>query len=552
MAITTVTIVKNGCRETRWYVQAVIYLPTFLLCSFAAAQQQTMQQTEKPSHGFIPTIDVVSHAYQIKNPSFDGSDDGAALEITPGLAWYYYGPQLLTQIDVNHQKVWYKDDQRSSFSLNEYSFNNQLRGFDNRLVWTLGASRGHIVRGNGVGGAVFRDKITNVGGLSQTDRYDTELLLTTARHKPVQYALNLAAGKVKSDQPEQDDLLGNIDNERLRASVTTSRDYRYGGIYWRAAADASRTERAERNKLVQDKAQLQLGLPLFAGIGIVVKGNYEKNSIRDSDFTNDFSSVGTGLEWHFGKASRINVTYNNVIKGRDQSNYLATDFLLAPSRRTSLSGFWDKRYFGHTAQLAGQYNLKFLSLRLSYNDNISTRSFLETELNDLGLFVCPGSTTDIGDCVTLPRADYQPLPGQQILQFSEFDTSIQDDVILTRQGTLGIGYKRNRYAGSLQLLSSELRYEETERVDRRHSLSIQNSFRLTTNSSVSMNIKALDYTVGSTGREDRNLAYELAWNRTLSSSAELSVTARHNRRNSSDSEFEYQENRLSVSYQYQF
>ncbi|MDP4536388.1 TIGR03016 family PEP-CTERM system-associated outer membrane protein [Alkalimonas collagenimarina] len=542
MAITTVAPINTRRRFIRRSVLTASIIQALWASSLAMAQGQT----------FTPAIEVTSHAYQLKGPQFDGTDKGAALDVVPSLAWRYQGPRLNTRFDVNHQRVWYKDSQRSPFSLNEYTFNNQLTGFDRRVIWTMDASRSHIVRGGGQGSAVFRDKITNIEGLSRTERYGTNLLLSNARHREAQYSLNLSARKIESKRPEQDDLLGDIDNEELRASFNTSRAHQYGGVYWRGAANSARTEREGRDKLIRDNAQLQIGFPLFARLALITKGNYENNSIQNSSFTNEFSSAGAGVEWHFGQASRFNVTYNTVLSDSEQSNFVAADFLLAPSRRTSLSGSWDKRYFGRTAQLSGQYNLRFLSMRLSYVDQINTRSFLEAELVDLGLFVCPDGSSDIGDCVTLPGSDYQLSPGEQVQQFFDIETGIREDVILNRQGSFALGYQRNRLTSSLQLSSSELRYVETDRVDRRHTASLENSVRLTPVSRVRMNIRAFDYTFGNTGREDRSWLYELGWSRELSSFSELSITARHSRRNSSNADFEYRENRLSIGYQYRF
>ena len=90
--------------------------------------------------------------------------------------------------------------------MNEYDFINQLSAFNQQLIWTVDASRGHFVRGGAEGGAgVFRDRITNLQGLSQTDRLGTSLQLSNARHRKAQFAVNLSARHVDSEQPEDND-----------------------------------------------------------------------------------------------------------------------------------------------------------------------------------------------------------------------------------------------------------------------------------------------------------------------------------------------------------
>ena len=541
MAITTVTATNSVFPSFRPALVAVSVAAVFCFPTALSADSS-----------FSPAVELTTHGYQLKLPPSMETDKGAALEVVPSLAWRYQGPRMQSRVDVNHQRVWYKDSQRSPYSLNEYTAQNSLSGFDRRLVWTLNASQNHQIRGGGEGAGLFRDRITTVDSLSRTNRYGTNVLLSNAPHKEAQFALDLSANKFESNRPAEDDSFGNIDNEQFRANFSTSKVHQHGGVFWRGGGSLARTNREERARLVRDNAQLQLGIPLLPGLAWMVKGAYEQNSIQNSDFTNEFSSAGTGLEWQFGRVSRINLTYNKVLSDNDQSNFVAADFLLAPSRRTSLSGSWDKRYFGRTAQVAGDYRLRFLTMRLSYSDNLTTRSFLETELLDLGIFVCPDGSSDIGDCTTFPGPGYQLGVNEQLLQFFDTDLNIRDDVILNRQGAFALGYSRNRLTTSLQLSSSELRYVEQSRVDRRHNASLLTSWQLTSISRLQANVRAYQYNFGVNQREDKSWQYELGWTRNLSSVSDINITAKRSRRDSNLDEFDYRENRLSLSYSYRF
>ncbi|MCH8538653.1 MAG: TIGR03016 family PEP-CTERM system-associated outer membrane protein [Alkalimonas sp.] len=500
---------------------------------------------------FSPRVTVTGHGYSLDFPSQPESDRGAALEVEPGLAWRYQGARLLTRLDLSHQQVWYEDNERDSFSLNEYRFQNILTGFDRRLTWSVDARQNYSVRA-GEGGAIFRDKITNAGELSKTRRFGTALSMETARHKEAQYSLNLSARQTISERPQQDDLLGDIESEQYSLAFRTFKNHEHGGLFWRGSSSVMRTDRAERNRLTQDSVDLLVGVPLLPSLAWTVQGRYDQNNVRNSTFTNEFSSAGSGLEWNFGRISRINVSYNTVLTGRDDGNFVSADFLLAPTRRTSLSGYWDRRYFGRTAQLSGQYNLRFLTMRLSYTDRVSTRNFLETELIDLGVFVCPDDAQDIGDCSNFPGPGYELGVNEQLQQFFDVDTQIRDDVVLNRQGALNIGYSRNRLTLGLRLSSSELDYQEIDRVDRRHNASLETSWRLTPHSRVRANLRGYKYNFSNTGREDKSWQYELGLVRNLSHASDINLSVRHNRRDSNNDNFDFRENRLSVSYKYQF
>ncbi|MCC5852490.1 MAG: TIGR03016 family PEP-CTERM system-associated outer membrane protein [Alkalimonas sp.] len=500
---------------------------------------------------FSSRLGITGHGYWLDSPSQDGKDNGAVVELEPGLRWRYQGPKLQTRIDASHQRVWYSDGDQDTLSLNEYSLQNVLTGFDRRARWSLDASQRHTVRA-GQGGAIFRDRITNPGELSKTRRLGTGLSLETARHKEAQFALSMSGRKVKSERPQQDDFLGDINSEQYDLRLQTSRDQQYGGLYWRGNGNLSRTEREERERLTRDSAHMLFGVPLLPSVAWTVQGRYEKNNVRNTSFTNEYNTAGTGLEWQFGRVSRINLSYNTVLKGRDDGDFVSADFFIAPSRRTSLSGQWDRRYFGRTAQVNGQYNLRFLTMRLSYTDRVSTRNFLETELIDLGVFVCPDDASDIGACFNLPGADYELGANEQLQQLFDVDVQIRDDVVLNRQGALVIGYSKNRLTTSLNLSSSEQRYQEIDRVDRRHNASLQTAWRLTPHSSIRANVRAYQYNFGNDNREDKSWQYELGWARDLTASSDLNLTARHSKRDSSNDNFDFRENRLSLRYNYRF
>lgn len=539
MAITTVTATKPF--KLKYNVLAVSIIAICCLPSALGADSS-----------FSPALELSSHGYQLKSAPAMATDKGAALEVVPSIGWRYQGPRMQSRVDLNHQRVWYKDSQRSPYSLNEFDASNSLAGFDRRLVWTLNASQNHQIRGGGEGAGLFQDRITTAGSLSRTNRYASNLRFSNARHKEAQFLLNLSANKLESRRPEQDDLFGNIDNEQFGVSFATSKAHQHGGVFWRGGGSAFRTHRDDRDRLIRDNGQLQIGIPVLPGLAWMLKGNYEQNSIQNSDFTNEFSSVGTGFEWYFGRVSRLNFTYNTVLSDSEQADFVGADFYLAPSRRSSLSGSWDKRYFGRTVQLAGDYRLRFLTMRLSYTDQLTARSFLEAELVNLGIFVCPDGAADIGDCFTLPGPGYEPAANERLQQFFDLDLNIRDDVILNRQGAFALGYNRSRLTSSLELSSSELRYVEQNRVDRRHNASLQASWRLTPHSRLRTNVRGYKYSFGASDRDDKSWQYEIGWGRDLSSASDINLTARHSRRSSTVESFNYRENRLSVSYMYRF
>lgn len=500
---------------------------------------------------FAPQLRLSSYGYQLKQEPANDWDKGAAATVSPILRWTLNGNNLKSSLFWQTESIWYDDAQRDHKNYNEYRFNNVLSGFDQRVQWGVNAASSYQVRNSQLN--VFADKITGAEFLSRNSSYGSFLNFQTFPTAKVNTALNLNYRRNKSEAPDVQDGFSTFDNDQYSAALQLASRDRSADFFWVASGSYGRTTREVADDFISETASFLIGVPLYHRVSVIGRASYESNN-SSSSFNNDFRSYGAGLELKLGRVSRVNVSVNrstttNPLQEEDET-YVAGDFYLAPSRRTSLSGYWDRRYFGRTAVISGQYNLRHLTMRLSVNDTVRSMSALDYELEDLN-FICPDGSTNIGDCFLRPP-NYQPGAGEYEWSLPIVRQDIREDIVLRRAGTLNIGYNKNRLQLGLGVSISEDEYVELNRVNRSNNYHLNASWKLSEHMKLVSSVRFYQLKYVTEQRNDDNLSASVGLEKKLSAHSVMSVNVRRTSRESNIADRDISENRVWVSYQYNF
>ncbi|MDX1678930.1 hypothetical protein, partial [Arsukibacterium sp.] len=358
------------------------------------------------------------------------------------------------------------------------------------------------------------------------------------------------------DEPDNDDGLPAFDNDNYRAGVLLASRDRSRTTFWRLEGAVGKTRRQQLRDYDNRAVQATVGLPISSRLSLIGRGSYEYTD-NNNFYQNEFSSYGGGVELKLGRVSWVNVSVNRATTKRfeeeDENNtYWATEFYLAPSRRTSLEGAYDRRYFGRTASLAGQYHIRALTLRLNVTDAVQTQTELDRELTDLGIFVCPDSASDFTDCYRPPNPNYSPRPGESYQQVFDVGLELDQQLVLRRSASLALGYTKRRLSVNLTANASDIEYVERSDEQRNRSVSLRTGWRFSERSSINaaLQIYQIDYQFAN--RKDDNILLSVGYDVTLSEHSDLSVSLRRTERNSSSDSFTASENRVWLTYIYTF
>ncbi|MGP9801156.1 TIGR03016 family PEP-CTERM system-associated outer membrane protein [Rheinheimera sp. NSM] len=504
-----------------------------------------------------PELELGSYAFWVRDEEQSpGVDKGLAALVTPSLRVNATGNNLSSSLYLQNEAVWYEDAQRSHKSLTEYSWRNLATAYDKRLSFGLNASSNNRVRNSQNG--VFSDIITGSENLSKTTSYGANLGFTTLRTADVRAQLGLSYRELHSEAPEVDDGSGDFDNNSYAATLDLGSATRQSTLFWQFNGNYRKTEREARDDFVSKSANGNAGMPLAPGLSLIGRGSYESND-NTSNFSNEFRSYGVGLEYQFGRASRINVTQNRYTTGNNDSSqadasgtYVGMEVFLAPSRRTTLSYNLDRRYFGRTANLQASYNMRFLSVRLALTDSVQTQSSLEEVFQDLGIFVCPDGVTQISECFRPPSNNYELGTGESFRQLFDVELELSEEVIKRRSAALTVGYSKNRLALSVQASKNEDEYVESARLTERNTFSMQASWQLSQHDALLFNARYYEIDYSSGQRRDSNSSLELGVNHKINNNADVSASVRRVMRNSTLDSFDIEEDRVWLTYSHKF
>lgn len=503
---------------------------------------------------FEPTLRSALYAYQIEPELSTSKDEGAAWELSPALAWYRSAANMQTRFNWQHDSLLYKDEQRERSHYNELTFSNELTALNRRLSWEVNAQQNYQIRDSRRG--IFSDKITGAENLSKVLSYGSAVRyrnIPTAKYR-TEVALRFT--EFDSDATLADDGFGSYETTSYSMNWAFGTSARAMNFFWLYDGVAQEIERSSDSDVSIRTHNLTLGVPFAPNISVVGRLGSERVD-NQSNYNNKFDYFGGGLEYRFGARSRINLTVNKSDSGvagenSETDTYVATEFVFAPTRRTSFEGSLDRRYFGRSLVLQGKYNLRFLSIRANVSDRVLTQNLFDFEMQDLGVFVCPNNSSSFADCFRPPTNQYVPAPDENLQQLNIVSAELRQEVVKIRNTGINVGYAKNRLNLNVNLNIVTTDYVERGDESENRNIGLQASWQLNDHNKLFSNISYYDIDYSNDNRKDNNLSAAIGYQRTLTAKSEAKVTVRRLNRNSSLADFDNSENRIWLDYQYRF
>jgi len=542
-----ITMAPNNCRKLRTRL-------AYCACLVTLACATVMQSATAAQTRLSPELRTALYGYQLDLSGQPDKDKGAAWEVEPSLSWLRQSAAMQTRIRWQHNTVVYKDEQRDDRHFNDLLLANRMTFLRDRISWDLNASQSYQLRNSRLG--IFSDKITGGENLSRVQRYGSGLSYRSLPSSPYRVEAALSYNNTDSQSPLIDDGLFEYKTDAYSGSWLLGTNQRGLNFFWQYNGQLQEIERSRGPDVSIRNHALVMGVPFAPNFSVIGRAGAERVD-NGSAVDNKFDYFGAGVEYRFGARSRINVTMNRSDssvfgQAKDTNTYVASEFVIAPTRRTSLEGNFDRRYFGRTMSLQGRYDLRFLSMRLRMTDNIRTQNLFDREEEELGIFVCPDTATDFNDCYRPPSNLYVPVFGESLQELSIINAELREELVQTRNIGFSLGYSKNRLNLNLTLSSRETDYLETNEFNRSHNVSLDSSWRLDQRNRLTAAISYYDIDYRNEARQDKNLSLSAGYIRTLSASSDLRITARRLNRNSTLEQFDNSENRVWLEYKHRF
>lgn len=500
----------------------------------------------------MPALSLTSYGYGVKQAGAD-TDRGMAQSINPGLNLRYQGSWLQTNLGVDHEALYYRDEQRENSGYSNFRFDNRASFLRDQLQFQLSSARSHRAAGNQF--SRYADEVTNGDQMAKVDNNSARMAFTNNKLDWLNSKIALSVDESSTDRINDPLLLDpsltafDLSNRRYGADIALNSARRNSAVFWDLDINTAKTDRENALDYYNRRGSATLGVSLLSGLALIGRGSYESNSDigtgnRYADFR-DYDSVGAGLEWKITERSWWNLTYNKIDDQQGGTEYIGTEFSFQPSRRTRLSGNFDRRFFGRTAQVSGSYNLKKLNMQLSFSDSVDSL----LGFSGAGSFSCgPGEVFFQGLCLVLPNPPIQ-------------NDNLNESLVIRRNGSFSLGYVFSRLTLQLQLGARRDIYLEQDAETKDNYANLSANWLLSQRHSLAMNtsfsdVKYLGNQLGTGGnfgqREGQQGSAELSLIRRMNPQLTGTLSAKHVKVDFKETLDDYQENRLSLEFRFQF
>lgn len=249
--------------------------------------------------------------------------------------------------------------------------------------------------------------------------------------------------------------------------------------------DRSKNEQGNQGDFASRAASGFVDIQLFQNWALRITGEHEGNQISSRNDTSNvvrtFNTYGAGLTYRQSENRYASITSNvsnSDLESDDGLSFVGLDVKWALSNRTIFSVNYGRRFFGETANAELSYNSKHFRTAFSYSEDVTNASRLLANPENLGVFVCPVNSVSISGCFQPNSLNYAPQADEQLVQLTNQNIEINDNIIVRKTSNFQLGYDFSRFKIGVSSLYSEDDALDQDRLTRTYSIGTDLSFRL--------------------------------------------------------------------------
>ncbi len=513
-----------------------------------------------------PALSSAVYAYGIKDQTSD-ADRGMAYEILPSLDLAFKGSWLSTNLNLQSQNLLFDDTQRDNESYFSYKWGSSASFWQNALNLSVGLNQQN--RRANSGDNRYQDAISSTDELAAVTGQQASLSYENRRFDWAQIQLGLRASKSKADEyiadfEQSESVATDLANSTFGFSLDLQSRDRNRKFFWGLQTDATKTDRELLESQYNRRLQAIVGMPFFWRVSMIATGAVESNSDVTGGSSvfeqyRNYHSLGGGLEWKITDRSWWNVTFNKVTDADEDREYIGTEFQLTPSKRTSLRGSIDKRFFGRTAQLEGSYKLQHLRMSVRVSDTVGSVLGLGNDDIESSLFVCPpGVIPGLNNCFQPPTSSYVPAQGERFYNIADPSSDLSEFLVVRRDVSYQIGYDFNRLRLMADVGQREDQLIERNAINDNKFVNMTANWQLSKRDSLSLNVNYSDLIYEIDGQQQgSNLAgamksVALSLNREFNKMLAVNLNLKRMTVDYRGEQSNYQENRIWLGFNYKF
>jgi len=359
-----------------------------------------------------------------------------------------------------------------------------------------------------------------------------------------------------SDTASERSLTNNnaLDNDSYQLSGTLLNGDEAKYFIWSVTGTYQNTERGQANNgdFESRTGDGYIDTRIYGDWAIRLTARHEANQISDRTYRQ-------------AENRYISLTANKSdsdLEEDDGETFVGVDMQWALSTRTRVAATYGRRFYGESASASIGYNSKYLRTSFSYSEDVTNTSRLLADPENLGVFVCPASSTSIADCFQPNSLSYTPSAGEQLVQLTSQNLEFDDNIILRKSANFQAGYDFSRITLAFSWRYAEDDYLDEDRLRRTYSFGTNVAYKIGSYTNITSSINyanitgqgAEDVFRGESDNWNASIGLEREFGRRLKASIDARYLKQEGDLNTGISQFgnNYTDRRLSASITYTY
>lgn len=471
------TITQSAVNKHHTMPTKRILKPTLV----AAAVATSFPAFAKLDVNAVATADTI---YQSVDTEEDGNRSLTTLTITPKVNATYQTRTFQGLWSGTYTHLERDNDdasQRQNYA--EYSYSARWVPFENLLSFQAAGALNYQ-NTNSVNFLVS-DFIANSDSLAKTRSNRLSSTLTLDQGDWVRGQGTASYSDTASERSTTSTNALDNDSYQLTGNLINGDEAKY--FIWSLNGTYQNTERGQANTgdFESRTGNGYIDTRIYGDWAFRLTASHEANQISDRDDTDslvrEYNSYGAGLTYRQAENRYISLTVNKSdsdIEEDDGETFVGVDLQWALSTRTQIAATYGRRFYGESASARIGYNSKYFRTSFTYSEDVTNTSRLLADPENLGVFVCPTTTTSIADCFQPNSLSYTPNAGEQLVQFTSQNLEFDDNIILRKSANLQTGYDFSRITLAFSWRYSENDYLDEDRLRRTYSFGTSLAYKI--------------------------------------------------------------------------
>lgn len=502
-----------------------------------------------------PSLTAHSHAVKINSQQDALRKDELVYGANTTIDGRYEGPWLAGSAAWEHTMYRYTASKEAALSLHEYALVLETgpasEQFEMRLTWDRQRDLFNTVRGS------FSDETFATDNGFVADDHDMLLRY----QNPHTWSIDTVLRWLRHDnKTESEDGRQSYRYEIDTWNASLGQFTGDPSLYWRIDQEWQHTDRNQTQKYQSIDREAELSIPVAMDKHLRAVATHQYSDYKNPALGDlllgasgaQYESWGLGVSWR-SLSRKTSVALTRDLDVARDSYYWSGKFRYMPNRESYIEMGKTKKFFGASTLLSAAYQYKEFRFRASHDDDVSLQYLLSPMTFLTGIYHCTSADMDsIDRCVRIEDLN-QPVPNGSVVR-PVFETlfPLADRLSLNKDSIVSVSYQGLRW-------TSDLTFRRNRMLDIEYGLaqdSDEAAYELIRGKGRKFEYAAVwkfrSKSLQPSGLESHERLYGLSFQHNLNRHAFWKVGIQHINQQTSSGQYDYRDNRISLSYTHHF